>query len=221
MDARARYRFALLALAALLPLTTLWWLVVDDLIAALRPVTVFLVSTLLPVRDLIPNGHGGWTARTSLEITAGRPGAGQQEATFTVDAVLLRRYLVAVPFFLALAAAPPWAPRLLRLLAIGLSALAGLFVLSAASLVFTLLAVLVNHQPNPADRDYFVPPPFTVEAESYGGVAFFLAGLAFYAASYVLPLLAPILLWATLNPVPRRALFAIGIPAVPTDYASR
>ncbi|MEI9987513.1 MAG: exosortase H-associated membrane protein [Aliidongia sp.] len=121
----------------------------------------------------------------------------------------MRRYLVAWPFFFALALAPPRAPRLGRMLLIGFAVLVGLFILSAVSLIFVYVAVLVNHAPNPADRIQFVPPAFYVAAPHYSDAVFFLAGLAFYISSYVLPLLAPIMLWIGLNPISRR--FVLGI----------
>jgi hypothetical protein len=215
MDRLARYRFALITLLALVPLMVLWWFAVDHLIAALRPLVAWVVDLLLPVRDLTSDGKGGWIAQTSLEVTAGKWQAGAQEANFPVDAYLLRRYLVAWPFFFALALAPPRAPRLIRMLLTGFAALVGLFVLSAASLIFVFVAVLVNHVPNPADRVQLVPPPFYVGAPHYSDTVFFLAGLAFYIASYVLPLLAPVMLWIGLNPVPRRFLLGLGAPAAP------
>ncbi len=214
MDRGARYRFAFFVLAGLIPLMIGWWFIVDDLVALLRPSVAWLVHLLLPVRDLVPGEKGGgWIAQTSLEITAGKWEAGKQEANFPVDGYLLRRYLVAWPFFFALALAPPWAPKLWRMLLIGFAVLVVLFILSAAALVFLYVTVLVNHVPSPADRIQFVPPPFYVAAPHYGAVPFFLAALAFYIASYVLPLLAPVLLWIGLNPIPRRML--LGMKAEP------
>jgi hypothetical protein len=214
MDRAARYRFAFFVLAGLIPLMIGWWFIVDDLVALLRPAAAWVVHLLLPVRDLLPGEKGGgWIAQTSLEVTAGKWQAGRQEANFPVDGYLLRRYLVAWPFFFALALAPPRAPRLWRMLLIGFAVLVVLFILSAAALVFVDVTVLVNHMPSPADRIQFVPPPFYVAAPHYGDAAFFLAALAFYLASYVLPLLAPVLLWITLNPVPRRLVLGFGAAA--------
>jgi|HubBroStandDraft_1064217.scaffolds.fasta_scaffold00037_58 hypothetical protein len=210
MDRSARFRFALFAVAALVPLMGLWWLSVDSMIAALRPLVAWFAALLLPVRDLLPDGAGGWTAQTSLQVTSGKWADARQEANFPVAAELLRRYLVAWPFFLALALAPPRAPRLGLMLVAGSAALTLLFVLSATALLFVFVAVLINHAPNPADRLQFVPPPFYVAAPHYSGPIFFLAGLAFYMASYVLPLLAPILLWFAFNPASRR--FGLGAP---------
>jgi hypothetical protein len=214
MDRGARYRFAFFVLAGLIPLMIGWWFVVDDLVAVLRPAVAWLVHLLLPIRDLLPSEKGGgWIAQTSLEVTAGKWEAGRQEANFPVDGYLLRRYLVAWPFFFALALAPPRAPRLWRILLVGFAVLALLFILSAAALVFVDVTVLVNHAPSPADRVQFVPPPFYVAAPHYGDAAFFLAALAFYIASYVLPLLAPVLLWIALNPIPRRLVLGFGAAA--------
>jgi hypothetical protein len=206
MDRKARYRFAFFTLIGLIPLMIAWWFVVDDLVAFLRPPAAWLVHLLLPVRDLLPGDKGGWIAQTNLEITAGKWEAGRQEANFPVDGYLLRRYLVAWPFFFALALAPPRAPKLWRVLLTGFAVLVGLFLLSAAALVAVYVTVLVNHVPSPADRIQFVPPAFYVAAPHYSGAVFFLTGLAFYLASYVMPLLAPVLLWIGLNPIPRRAL---------------
>jgi len=208
MDRRARYRFAVFAVAGLIPLMIAWWFVVDDLVALLRPAVAWLVHLVLPVRALLPGDQGGWIAQTSLEITAGKWDGAHQEANFPVDAHLLRRYLVAWPFFVALALAPPRAPRLWRMLSIGFAVLVILFILSAAALVSVYVTVLVNHVPSPADRIQFVPPPFYVAAPHYSGAAVFLSGLAFYLASYVMPLLAPVLLWIGLNPIPRHAVLA-------------
>ena len=211
MDRRVRYRFAFFVLAGLIPLMIGWWFIVDDLVAMLRPAVVWLVHLFLPVRDLLPGEKGGgWIAQTSLEVTAGKWLPGKQEANFPVDGYLLRRYLVAWPFFFALALAPPRAPKLWRMLLIGFAALVVLFILSATALVFLYVTVLVNHVPSPADRIQFVPPPFYVAAPHYGDAAFFLAALAFYIASYVLPLLAPVLLWIGLNPIPRRLVLGMG-----------
>jgi len=216
MDRQARFRFALFTLLGLIPLMALWWFAVDALIAGLRPLVAWVADLVLPVRDLLPDGKGGWIAQTSLEVTAGKWLPGHQEANFPVDAYLLRRYLVAWPFFFALALAPPRAPRLLRMLLIGFAVLIVVFVLSAVALMFVFVAVLVNHAPSPADRIQFVPPAFYVAAPHYSDAMFFLAGLAFYVASYVLPLLAPVMLWLGLNPVPRRFVLGFGAPA-PAD----
>jgi hypothetical protein len=210
MDRRARYRFACFAIAGLIPLMIAWWFVVDDLVALLRPPAAWLVHLLLPVRDLLPSDKGGWIAQTSLEITAGKWDTAQQEANFPVDGHLLRRYLVAWPFFFALALAPPRAPRLGRMLLTGFAVLIVLFILSATALVAVYVTVLVNHVPSPADRVQFVPPSFYVTAPHYSDAAFFLAALAFYLASYVLPLLAPVALWIGLNPIPRRTVLGGG-----------
>jgi len=213
MDRKARYRFAFFTLAGLIPLMLAWWYVVDDLVALMRPAVAWVAHLLMPVRDLLPGDKGGWTAQTSLEITAGKWDAGRQEANFPVDGYLLRRYLVAWPFFFALALAPPRAPKLGRMLAIGFGVLLVLFVLSAAALIAVYVTVLVNHVPSPADRIQFVPPPFYVGAPHYSDTVFFLAALAFYVASYVMPLLAPVLLWLGLNPIPRRAVLGAALNA--------
>jgi hypothetical protein len=204
MDRHGRFRFALVALLALVPLMALWWLSVDGVIAAMRPLVLWFAAQLLPVRDLLPDGKGGWIAQTSLEVTAGKWIKARQEANFPVEAFLLRRYLVAWPFFFALALAPPRAPRLGLMLLAGFAALLLIFVLSAGAVLFVFVAVLVNHAPSPADRDQLVPPLFYVAGPRYSDAAFFLAGLAFYVTSYVLPLLAPVMLWLGFNPVARR-----------------
>jgi hypothetical protein len=213
MDRRTRYRFAMFFVAGLIPLMIAWWFVVDDLVALLRPAVAWLVHLLLPVRDLLPDSKGGWIAQTNLEITAGKWDMAHQEANFPVDAFLLRRYLLAWPFFFSLALAPPRAPGLWRVLLIGFAVLVILFILSSASLVFVYVTVLVNHAPSPADRIQFVPPPFYVAAPHYSDAAFFLSGLAFYLASYVMPLLAPVLLWIGLNPIPRQVVLGAAAPA--------
>jgi hypothetical protein len=213
MDPKARYRFAFFTLAGLIPLMLAWWFVVDDLVALLRPAVAWVVHLLLPVRDLVPGDKGGWLAQTSLEITAGKWDPAHQEANFPVDAYLLRRYLVAWPFFFALALAPPRSPRLWRMLLIGFALLVILFILSATALVAVYVTVLVNHTPSPADRIQFVPPAFYVAAPHYSDAALFLSALAFYLASYVMPLLAPVLLWIGLNPIPRQAVLGTAAPA--------
>jgi hypothetical protein len=210
MDRQARYRFALFALLALIPLMALWWVSVDRIVDALRPVVAWLDALLLPIRSIASDGSGGWQVQTSLEVTSGKWEAGHQEANFPIEAFFLRRYLVAWPFFCALALAPPRAPKLAQLLGIGFGVLAALFVFSASALIFVYVAVLVNHAPNPADRVQLVPPPFYVSAPHYSDAMFFLAGLGFYLSSYVLPLLAPIVLWLGLNPVPRRTVLGLG-----------
>ena len=210
MDRQARYRFAAFALLALIPLMALWWVSVDAIVDLLRPVVAWCDALLLPIRSIASDGTGGWLVQTSLEVTAGKWETGRQEANFPIEALFLRRYLVAWPFFFALALAPPRSPRLAQLLGIGFGVLVMLFLFSASALIFVYVAVLVNHAPNPADRVQLVPPPFYVSAPHYSDTMFFLAGLGFYLSSYVLPLLAPIVLWLGLNPVPRRAVLGLG-----------
>ena len=62
------------------------------------------------------------------------------------------------------------------------------------------VAVILNHRSSLV-TDNVPPPSFTVTRPALSGTAFFLSGLGMYLALQVLPLAAPIGLWAGLNPV--------------------
>jgi hypothetical protein len=148
--------FALGAALVLVPAFLLWWLAVDMVVAGLRPVAAWVAHLLMPITAFAPESGRGWIVKTSLEVTFGKTIPGPEIATFELQADWLRRLTVAWPLFLALMLAPPRPPRLVGRLFAGVLMLALLFILSACSVAFCLLAVLVNHQP--AGSNDLMPP---------------------------------------------------------------
>jgi len=85
-----------------------------------------------------------------------------------------------------------------RMALIGCAVLVVVFWVSASSLIFNSVAVIVNHRAS-LIMDTVPPPPFTVTQPALSEAAFFLSGLGMYIAMQVLPLALPIGLWAGMN----------------------
>ncbi len=194
--ATPRGRFGLTAAAALAPLLVLWWLGSGPVIDILRPGTDWLAGQLNLAQAVVSLPTHDWRVDTGLERASGTEIGG---VSLILNADILRRLLLGFPLFLALVAAPPRVGPI-RTAAIGCAVLVVLFWLSACSVIFNDVAVILNHRSSLV-TDNVPPPSFTVTRPALSGTAFFLSGLGMYLALQVLPLAAPIGLWAGLNPV--------------------
>jgi hypothetical protein len=212
--AAPRSRFALAAAAALVPLLILWWLGSGLIINLLRPGADWLAGQLGLARSINSLPSHDWQVDTGLERASGTDIGG---VVLRLDAVELRRVLLSFPLFLAFILAPPrFKP--IRSIAIGCAVLIVLFWVSACSLIFNSLAVIINHRASMI-MDNAPPPPFTVTHRPLNDLSFFLSGLGMYLALQVLPLVVPVGLWAGLNPVGRRALLAPNTSKVEVEDA--
>lgn len=133
-----------------------------------------------------------WEVATSLEIV-GAP-ATEPTAVFTFNIRGLMHSVLGFPLLWSLLMSTPgrWKKRLL----VGSLLLAGLSFLCQASQIWATLTVLVNHQANILGDP--APPPFSVLAMPYPSWAFHLSSYAYYLSVLVLPIVAPILVWAVL-----------------------
>jgi hypothetical protein len=187
-------RFAKRGMVWLAPLLLVGWLASNLLIEALRPLVQVLSGALHLADSLSQTPAHDWVADTGLERASGT----QMGAVLVpVPADELRRFLVSVPIFLALmAAAPP--EKLWRKLFGGLFILISAFALSACSLIFDHVTVIVNHQASLA-ADTTPPPDFTVTRPPYSGPIFFIAGLSVYLTMQFIPLALPVGMWAAMS----------------------
>jgi hypothetical protein len=192
--ATPRGRFAATAAAALIPLLALWWLGSGMMIDLLRPGADWLAGQLHLSDSIVSSPSHDWRVDTGLERASGREVGG---VLTPLPADELRRLLLGFPLFLALVIAPPRF-RPARTAAIGVAVLVVVFWVSACSLLFNSVAVIVNHRSS-LIMDTIPPPPFTVTRPPFSETAFFLSGLGMYLALQVVPLALPVLLWAGLN----------------------
>jgi hypothetical protein len=187
-------RFAKRGMLWLAPALLVGWLASNLIIDALRPLVEALAGALHLAGSVAQTSAHDWIADTGLERASGNQiGA----VLVPVPADELRRFLVSIPIFLAfMAAAPP--NRLWRKLSVGLLVLIATFAISACSLIFDHISVIVNHHASLA-ADTTPPPDFTVTRTPYSAPVFFLAGLSVYLTLQFIPLALPVGLWAALS----------------------
>ena len=192
--ATPRGRFLSTAMAALVPLLVVWWAGAGTMIDLLRPGASWLAGHLDLAQSITSTPTHDWLVETGLDRASGsQVGA----VVIPLGVGELRRLLLGFPLFLALILAPP-RDRPVRTALIGCTVLVVVFWLSASSLIFNSVAVIVNHRAS-LIMDTVPPPPFTVTQPALSDTAFFLSGLGMYIAMTVLPLALPIGLWAGMN----------------------
>jgi len=192
--ATPRGRFLTRAMTALVPLLVVWWMGAGVMIDLLRPGASWLAVQLHLAQSISSTPTHDWLVKSGLDRASGsQVGA----VVIALGVGELRRLLLGFPLFLALILAPP-RDRPVRMALIGCAALVVVFWVSACSLMFNSVAVIVNHRAS-LIMDTVPPPPFTVTQPALSETAFFLAGLGMYIAMQVLPLALPIGLWAGMN----------------------
>ena len=196
-DGLARRRFGLWVLAALVVYLPVWWFWGADLAAtAIRPLTgiVFSIVGLSGTIDPLPNA--GWSVHTGIPLADGSGTFALQMGSNEV-----RRLLLTIPIFAALMSAPPFAPRPIRALVIGIVVAIVVFVVAMTLYVWGNLAALLNPDlsPDPASAIRLAASPLHPLLAQ-------VSIIGRYIGMTVAPLLAPILLWAWLNPLGRVAL---------------
>jgi hypothetical protein len=192
--ATPRGRFLSRAIAALVPLLVVWWMGAGVMIDLLRPGASWLAVQFHLAQSISSTPTHDWLVETGLDRASGsQVGA----VVIPLGVGELRRLLLGFPLFLALILAPP-RDRPVRMALIGCAVLVVVFWVSASSLIFNSVAVIVNHRAS-LIMDTVPPPPFTVTQPALSEAAFFLSGLGMYIAMQVLPLALPIGLWAGMN----------------------
>ena len=192
--AAPRGKFLSTAMAALVPLLVVWWIGAGTMIDLLRPGASWLAGQLHLAQSISSTPTHDWLVETGLDRASGsQVGA----VVIPLGVGELRRLLLGFPLFLALILAPP-RDRPVRTALIGCTVLVVVFWLSASSLIFNSVAVIVNHRAS-LIMDTVPPPPFTVTQPALSETTFFLSGLGMYIAMTVLPLALPIGLWAGMN----------------------
>lgn len=194
----ARRRFGLWALAVLIPLLPIWWLWGADLTAAaLRPLVGLVLMVFGFTGQIEPLAQGGWKIGTKL-TQAGAP----MDYTLTQD--VLRRLLLSFPLTLAFMVAPPrpLAPLRAAAAAVSVAVLSLVFALSLAAVLWGQIAPMLDPSLASATMTITARP----DQDPLPGVFAQVALIGRYVALSIAPLLTAILLWATLNPIGRKAL---------------
>ena len=182
--------------AWLVPLCVTWWWLggAHYLLQVMRICANSVMPKLLfdNVSSIGLMNDQSWEIVTSLGIVGAPPN--EAPATFTFHIRGLMHSVLGFPLLWSLLMATPghWKKRLV----IGTLILAVLSFLCQASQIWATLAVLVNHQANVLGDP--APPPFSVYAMPYPSWAFHLSSYAYYLSVLVLPVVAPLLVWATL-----------------------
>jgi hypothetical protein len=191
-----RGRFGLSALALIAFFCAAGWFCVTPIVDAARPLAEAILQMAGIAGKLDRSDDGGWVIWTQHVIVSGPPERLGQTAGLLLGVDDFRTLLRGVPIYLALmiASRPLLRPRFGRM-GLGLAILFALFVLSACATVNFQFAVLVEQRANPL-VSRITPPDFKIIAPAYGDVLFALAGYGNYLALMVLPLAAPLILWA-------------------------
>ena len=199
MSWRAKLRtirggFGLSVGLALLPMLLLWWFASGPIMDLLRVPSGWLIEAFQIGTGVTNTPNHDWWVETALQRASGAQGG---PVTIQLPAPELRRMMLSLPLFIALIVSKP-RTRPFRHAVIGVAILAAVFCASACLAVLDSLAVIVNHHSSMVGTEV-APPNFTVTRPHMSGAAFFLSGLGFYLALQVLPMIAPVMVWAALN----------------------
>lgn len=195
-DEAARRRFGVWAGLSLVVLLPLWWMWGADIVAGLLRPLVGLVLGLFGLTGRIEVVDGGdWLIGTRLTE------AGQALA-YPVMKENLRRLLLSFPLAAAFLIAPPRAPRPWRAAGVSVVVLSLVFAVCVAMTVWGGLAPMLS--PDLAGSGMAIAarpdqPPLNPLAAQ-------IVIIGRYVAQSIAPLLAALLLWATLNPAALRTL---------------
>ena len=167
----------------------------DPLIGGLR-VFVEPLAGLFGLADRIaPDGKGGWLLPRTLTLDGGA----SANVTLVLDAPTLRLRLRGLPIFVALMLAPPWSPvgatPLWSRFCTGLVCMVGVFIVSV--LVSMHFLGLIAAQQAAGMAQTLGASADGPAAQADGG---FFPRLINHVAVFVLPILAPVLLWVWLKP---------------------
>ena len=198
-----RRRFALWAAGALLVLLPLWWWLGAGAAAAiLRPVAgaVSQIAGLGPIQSVAE----GWAVRTPYT------GGGAAYTHLMADHQV-KRLLLSVPVLLALLLAPPRARLSWRAALACVVVLVLVFAVSPTLVAYGELAGMLDPAKARFQTGRLDQPPLP-------GLVAQAVILGRYISLTITPLLAPIILWAVVNPH-ARALFVghLRDPAINTD----
>lgn len=193
-----RGRFTLTAIAALIGAAIIGWSAMDIIAEALRPLVELGLRLLGLAESATIDNTGSWIIRSTqrtldegraFDITLGRD----------IHIYILR----SLPIFVALMLAPPYDRSLTWRIPAGLLALLGVAALSVIAIVNGYVVVAINHA-SPVEG---IPvPPFRLDAAPLPELWSTVSFLFYYGALMVLPLIAPVAIWALLKPQALRRL---------------
>ena len=174
-----------------------WWLgLTEEVLHGLSILAAMSLPVLFnqSISEILRQENQSWMVLTKLVIEHSDPSS---LVVMVVSKEKLLHMIFGFPFLWGILLATPG--KRARRIIWGTLLLVAISLIGIATDLWASLAVIINHQASFIDEDV-VPPPFRVSASPYPQWLLHLSSFARYLSILIVPMIAPVLIWAILCP---------------------